>query len=285
MSPNSSYYVNGKNKINGKNNFFYDKDKNYISKYAFAQGTGTFETPNNCEYVRFNGTIVELVEVSFTRGSTAPTTYVEHEGHNYQLSLGDIELNSSPDGTIRDQIVGSPDNWFKREYIGKVVLKSNSEFITSFSKSSRTTFDIYAMNTTIFPASGIKRCTHFTCGNGISMLENLGGAWFNAGVQMLVVFAEYGTTTLQDFKDWLDANEVIVWYQKAEYTDIPITDTTLINQLNDIYNNAHSYNGVTNITTTYEEGNEQMYLDASALMDISKKIDTLTNAIIELGGE
>jgi hypothetical protein len=49
---------------------------------------------------------------------------------------------------------------------------------------------------------------------------------------------------------------------------LAITDTTLINQLNDIYNNAHSYNGVTNITTTYASGNEQMYLDIEALKNV-----------------
>ena len=75
-------------------------------------------------------------------------------------------------------------------------------------------------------------------------------------------------STLADFKAWLSTHNTTIYYPLAEYTDIPITDTTLISQLNDIYNNAHSYNGVTNITTTYEDGNEQMYLDIEALKNV-----------------
>lgn len=142
------------------------------------------------------------------------------ETQTYPLSLGNIELNSSPDGTIRDGIYGTFDNWYKREYIGKTTDASGSTSITINDMVSNSGFYSY-----------------------------YGGTLNDKTITY--VSAIPGTNT--------------ILYQKTQYTDIPITDTTLIDQLNNIYNNAHSYNDVTNITTTYESGNEQMYLDIEAL--------------------
>ena len=184
----------------------------------------------------YNSTVDTLTEqqildsIMIAKGSTAPSTYVEHEEQNYQLSLGNIELNSSPDGTIRDQIVGKPNEWYKREYIGKTTDVSGSTSITINDMVSNGGFYSYY------------------------------GGTLN-GKTITYASAISGTNT--------------ILYQKSQYTDIPITDTTLINQLNNIYNNAHSYKGVTNITSTYADENEQMIIDASALMDIGKKLENI----------
>lgn len=194
----------------------------------------SFTTPEGCKFIRIllqisNQTITtdDISEVMLVKGSTAPSTYVEHEEQNYQLSLGNIKLNSSPDGTVRDEIIGSPNNWFKREYIGKTTDVSGSTSITINDMVSDSGFYSYY------------------------------GGTLN-GKTITYASAISGTNT--------------ILYQKSQYTDIPITDTTLISQLNDIYNNAHSYNGVTNITTTYEDGNEQMYLDIDVLKNVWSEV-------------
>ena len=79
-------------------------------------------------------------------------------------------------------------------------------------------------------------------------------------------------TSLTQFKNWLSSHNTTIYYLLATPQDIPITDNTLVNQLNNIYNNAYSYSGTTNITSTFEDGNEQMVIDASALLDLNSLI-------------
>ena len=218
-------------------------------------------------YLWFSNKSYSDIKPMMVKGSTAPTTYAEHEEQNYQLSLGNIELNSSSDGTIRDAIIGTPDNWVKREYIGKVILDGSESYSIASSSSTRIAYEtniadiISYTNPSDVPDLISNRFTSVSY-NASWKIGNI-SRWTNR--YSLVLIVDPSISTISDFKTWLSQNNVIVWYQKSEYTDIPITDTTLISQLNDIYNNAHSYNGVTNITTTYEDGNEQMYLDIEAL--------------------
>jgi hypothetical protein len=166
-----------------------------------------------------------------------------------------IELNSSPDGTIRDGIYGTPDNWYKREYIGKVVLDGSESWV-------KRTDGAFQINVNGVVNKTVAVSNYFN----YNRTSETTGTFYTVDNYLRFFYNEM--STVEDFKTWLSTHNTIVWYQKAQYTDIPITDTTLINQLNDIYNNAHSYNGTTNITTTYEDGNEQMYLDIEALKDV-----------------
>lgn len=202
------------------------------------------------------------------------------------LSLGDIELNSSPDRTIRDQIVGSPNNWVKREYIGKVVFDGSED---SWVASSLVVSGFKSYYIPIAPDwqgtnDWLLICSHFkqrpyndwTTLVADNFVESAGR---NVGFRI----DESLASDLAAWKNWLSNNNVKLYYQLKTYQDIPITDTTLINQLNDIYNNAHSYNGVTNITTTYEDGNEQMYLDIEALKnvwtDLTTRVEVLESEV------
>lgn len=269
---------------NSDNSKFYNISTNQSPLHFTYDGkfsSGKFQT-----FIWFsNGSVGTAVDFTvypmLVKGSTAPTTYVEHEEQNYQLSFGNMELNSSPDGTIRDGIIGSPDNWFKREYIGKVVLDGSENWTVNGTGTPNYFYQTTIQNGADQSIPNRALSSHYILTDVFSSNTNQ-GFWTSIGSLRI----RYGTEmTISDFKQWLSQNNVTVCYLKGSYNDIPITDTTLINQLNDIYNNAHSYKGTTNVTSTYEDGNEQMYLDASALTDISKKIDTLTNAIIELGGE
>lgn len=218
-----------------------------------------------------NNITFEQIQDSFQiEKGTAPTTYVEHEEQNYRLSFGNIELNSTPDGTIRDAIIGTPDNWVKREYIGKVVLdgseswgyygSTNAPYRVTLPRAGKLSKD---NNTIPYMMSNNFKSVSFndTWSNYDSLIT--------ASTNSPTLYVRYtDITSLDAFKAWLSTHNTTIYYPLAQYTDIPITDTTLINQLNNIYNNAHSYNGVTNITTTYEDGNEQMYLDIEALKNV-----------------
>jgi hypothetical protein len=258
---------------NAPRSCYYDKNKNFVSSFKQTTSGTRITIPSNVKFVRFTietKNTDDLNTFMFIKGSTAPSTYIANQTQTYQLSLGNIELNSSPDGTIRDQIVGKPNEWYKREYIGKVVLDGSESYSRASSSSSRIAYEtniadiISYTNPSNTPDLISNRFTPVSY-NASWKIGNI-SRWTNR--YSLVLIVDPSISTILDFKQWLSENNVTVWYQKSEYTDIPITDTTLINQLNDIYNNAHSYNGVTNITTTYEDGNKQMYLDIEALKNV-----------------
>jgi hypothetical protein len=244
----------------------FDKNDNWLAKNTItsANTTQTFTTNANTKYVRLYQytSYAPTNKAQLEKGSVA-TDYVEHEEQNYQLSLGDIELNSSPDGTIRDAIIGKPNEWYKREYIGKVVLDGSESWED---RPSYQYADRFVLSTVMRDLTqNDMLINNFKYGNANS---NTYPYLAKSGGQCVINFSEFGSTTLEQFKEWLTTHNTIVYGTRVTPTDIPITDTTLITQLNNIYNNAHSYNGVTNITTTYEDGNEQMYLDIEALKNV-----------------
>lgn len=275
----ATYMLSGRNTENITSNkrvHGYDENGDWVKQITYVAVTGISDYSTSIliddasiKYIRLS-IYGSDADVQLELGSSI-TSYIEHQSQTYPLSLGNIELNSSPDGTIRDYIYGTPDNWYKREYIGKVVL-DGSETYTSMAWGSsgkygyRTSINDLKIITSANEKSNI-RSDYFTVAsaNGLFALTVPNYGICARVNQSEIIIRNDDTTTVNDFKTWLSTHNTIVWYQKSEYTDIPITDTTLINQLNDIYNNAHSYNGTTNITTTYESGNEQMYLDIEAL--------------------
>lgn len=273
LKPNTNYVLSDDDNTKTKRICFYTSksESSFISVVEQINKTVSFTTPANCKYVRIQIKQTELNNEMLVKGSTAPSTYVEHEEQNYQLSLGNIELNSSPDGTIRDGIVGSPNNWYKREYIKKVTITSDdvrgvsntySDLIYySIPKTSDCiSYNSYTEDNAILGNKFIATNMYY-----FSDSRNIGKLLSKAHKTEYWIGFDIGTT-LEQAKELL--NNAYYYYVTTNPIDIPITDTTLISQLNDIYNNAHSYNGVTNITTTYEDGNEQMYLDIEALKNV-----------------
>lgn len=401
--PNTNYTISFNKNISSLGApVYYTINKTFLTRETALSSVSkrTFTTPENCYYIviQFNADgstmtqeKIDGLECQLVKGSTAPTTYVPHEEQNYQLSLGNIELNSTPDGTIRDGIIGSSDvsynlfdgarknvyfnnqkqfasgiadalttnyipasegdiftisteqassgiviasfdenynclsrsavgetslkltytcpantkyiigsnfigmttnttlvegseakpyfpygqvgMWYKREYIGKVVLDGSETWSISTTQDGNYR---YHKENFIDAKNDIGYCTHFKIGNiadrnASGQINKFFVGSITPAPQTLQFVSDI--TTVANFKAFLQTqynnnNPVTVYYEHIENVDNPITDTTLINQLNDIYNNAHSYNGVTNITTTYASGNEQMYLDIEALKNV-----------------
>ena len=364
--PGQDYYLTGKN--DGYSNCFYDNNKNFIQTIQKTTGVITVPDNQNIAFIRFNSNKTYKNTIMFIKGSTAPTTYVEHEEQNYLITLksdnligldtaqypvdlkvgdkitltsqlenttlqlnlytnfGDserndywsiqpgqsrtitvakdskaiawnrlfsglawvnkgetslsykpyianpIELNSSPDETIRDQIVGKPNEWYKREYISKVVLNGSESYGVNSTGDGYISFTISNYINIIdksipnnLYSNMLKSATSGNMANTCRIASS-----GKVVISFKPDFCDYNSPALKEKLQTMynNNNPLILYIPLAQYTDIPITDTTLISQLNDIYNNAHSHNGVTNITTTYEDGNEQMYLDIEALKNV-----------------
>ena len=256
---------------------YYDKNKQFVSSFKQTTYATKITIPTGVKYVRFTieaRNTNDLNTFMFVKGATVPATYIANQTQTYQLSLDNIELNSTPDGTIRDYIYGSPNGWFKREYIGKVVLDGTESGWTlrgTDTNTYRFTNDTVIANALAKNNTSLYFCNEFQiyAGNsGIANIDDNGIALRDSLNGFTVRILKTLVTGLDNFKTWLSNHNAIEYYLLATPVDVPITDTTLISQLNNIYNNAHSYNGVTNITTTYEDGNEQMYLDIEALKNV-----------------
>ena len=257
-------FTNGSQKSG--NILSYDENKNFISSTTFSETDSTFTTSSTTRYLKFNfysqsayGTITpdSIENIILVKGATV-VGYVEHKEQNYPINLGNIELVEI--GDYADYIEGTPDNWVKKEAIGKVVLDGSE----NWRKSSNTSVDRFILDLSGIPNRIVGYVNYFIIEAG----NTKAGTLYTNANQIVVNFSEYGTTTLENFKTWLSTHNTIIWYLLAEPTDVPITDTTLINQLNALYY-ARSYDDETNISTSCEEGNMPMKINASALKGAS----------------
>lgn len=209
-------------------------------------------------HIQFSFNTADVSKIQVESGTTA-TEYVEHEEQNYPLSFGDIELVEI--GDYADYIEGTPDNWVKKEVIEKIVLDGSE---TGWAYASVTQGSLFRKSSIYSIANKIPISNYFIGIQNSSGREN-GNVYYNASLNSLD-FIDNDYTNLRDFVSWLSTHNVIIYYVKSEPTDVPITDTTLINQLNALYY-ANSYNGITNISTTHETGNMPVIFTASALKD------------------
>ena len=248
-------YTFSKNTITGAASFalsLRDIDKNYVGSASLDSGNKyiniTLNTEQTAKYFRLyiangktfaNYTFYPMLEIN----STA-TSYTPHQEQTLPLTLGDIELckiGDYKDYPWKDLTNGK---WYWHKETGKMVLDGSEN---EWAKSSNTTeVDRFTYNTDLYVNNANSKCNYFIK----SEITTTIGRWYNnANVQVEFSFTEYGTTTLEEWKEWLSTHNLILVQPLVTPTDIEITDTTLINQLEAI-NNAISYYEQTNISGT-----------------------------------
>ena len=205
-------------------------------------------------YRNVNANTSTYIHAQLEKGPTA-TTYVAHQGATYPLSLGSIELAKI--GTYQDYITGTIDNWKVVKNVTKHILWDISQVrgpTDIFGEQKKYVVydvnDIYQLNTKNY----YFKCDRVSPSNGVA--TNYTG--YLVGTNFVVIVGDNDTTDIVNSK-LKNAN---MYARRAVAEETAITDTTLISQLNAIYN-ARSYSGQTNITSTY--ANEQMDISATAL--------------------
>lgn len=270
---------------------YYDKNNVKIGESNWVTGNATFNLTDDYKLVfifaKQNDTNISTNDVSnimLVKGSTAPTSYVAHQEQNYSISLGDIKLYSTPDGTVRDYIYGSPNNWYIKKYWNKFYLTGDETIQTILSYN----IPIFRIRNIYTTSVNFEWCSHYRYATQANLFNYAILSSYGDSLQIRDDrFLEEGVLDTEAYADYLKEQynngvPVTIYYPSSTPTDVQITDTTLIEQLNNIYNNAHSYNGTTNITTTYASGNEQMVIEASALMDLNSlvtRIETLESEV------
>ena len=156
-----------------------------------------------------------------------------------QLEQGSQATDYEPFGKV----------WYLKKNIGKVVLDGSEDWGLD---TTKTLTQVFHNTTTInkLPTNDSSFNNYFAFSNP-GDVQKL--AWGGANHTELYIAIEKTTaSTVEQFKTWLSTHNTIVYYVLATPTYEEITDTTLIEQLEDL-KTTKSVEGQTNITQTNEE--------------------------------
>ena len=174
-------------------------------------------------------------------------------------------------------------NWYLKKNIGKVVLDGTEAYNYLGGTTSNPYYVFYNNNNQLSNSvkSTIIYSNYFIVDNSSGLLQRDGGcriAEFNSTNRAF--FCIHSITSVNDFKTWLATHNTTIYYPLATSTGELITDTTLIEQLNNLYNQIKSYKGQTNITQTNAE--LPFNIDASALYDLNNLISRVATLEVEV---
>lgn len=237
VNPNTYYTVSGKN--DGAAICFFDANKNSIGG-SYSGGTGTFKTNATTRYIILNGKMSQKDTFQLEKGVkiNSYTPYGEQV----------IELCQIDDS--QDYIYKNGNNWYKKQLCGEVVFDGTEE--DHWTKSSLTTVNKFMYNIPnadrLYESNSNSLCNYFMWSDNAASDNPDLYKWKNdTGTQYVFIFSAYDSTTVEDFKDWLKSHSVILKQPLITPIDVQITNTTLITQLNSIYENIKSYDTQTNI--------------------------------------
>ena len=176
-------------------------------------------------------------------------------GSNGTITVYDIELfEGSYTKTTIPAFEPYGKVWCKYGAIGKLVL-TGSEAGWYISGTGTANWFYYLINTNAYPivntsVVGTSYCNYYTP-------ANVGTSTTDEGILLLktsgIVRIRYGTEdTLANYKTWLSTHNTTLYYVLATPTITPITDTTLIEQLDNL-EKAYSYDTQTNISQTNQD--------------------------------
>ena len=194
--------------------------------------------------IESGATVNETIYPQIILSSKTDTSYVPHEKTDYKLNLGNIELNAIDN--YKDYFKKENGKWYKVENIGSYTFEGNENFSFTDVETINQRFDIKtsALNIACLHDQQYKLFTHF---RNKPNNDGIWGEYYMSRDWVVIKDNDNIMTSLEDFKAWLSANKPTIYYARISPIDIEITDTTLINQLNEI-SQAVSYDDTTNIS-------------------------------------
>ena len=178
-------------------------------------------------------------------------------GHNYtHYGVSPIELCKI--STYQDYIYKKDGKWYKHKIIQKTIFDGTEEW----RKSGNTSVDRFWLKL----YNGNVPSFHNMFSNKFNYqynVSNLNVAWidaYQAEERLFVNYTAYGTTTLEQFQEWLATAKPIFYYPLATPIEEEITYTPLIRQLDELYNSG--LYDVTNISQ--DNSSEAFILDIEA---------------------
>ena len=239
----------------------YDSNKDFVERQAMTSlGSKAFSfIPSQNGFIRFtyNNNSSEL---QLEKGLTA-TTYVAHKEQVLPLTLGNIELCKI--GDYQDYFYKSGSKWYLHKEIGKVVL-DGSENVKDEHRDGTDNTKLYRVSVGDIKLYSRIISNYFRYAYNWEINKNTIYVGGTSNIFIRVSKDEF--STIEEFKNWLSTHDTEVYYVLQAPTDTEITDTTLISQLEAIYN-ALSYDEQTNISSNQNAlFNVEAYQDSKVIL-------------------
>lgn len=174
------------------------------------------------------------------------------KSQSFNINLGSIELCKT--GTYQDHIYKSGDKWYKHEVIEKIILNgtqgswakgSASGEVYSVFQATSWGLNKYLRNTTEILSNRIMGGNNTSTLNGEYIQT---GAQTNSPLRISILNSRLSEATSNGFNTFLTSNNFTCYIPLATPNDIEITDTTLINQLEEIQK-ARTYESKTSLSS------------------------------------
>ena len=192
---------------------------------------------------------LSMSNLQIEKGSTA-TTYEPYQGQEFPIDLGSLELAKI--GTYQDRIYKDGEKWYVEKQVGKVVLNGTQTYM-SYSNGAFTYYN--------FAGDGYpKPMQENSYGSSANILvisdhytgqktDYRGSCQENhiikvTGSNDQIAWKDTRYTAPADMISWLSTHPTTVYYTLATPTTTEITNQTLIDQLEAVYDwvRRHGYN-------------------------------------------
>ena len=235
--------------------FVADSDKSSAYFYCSGLTSGT----------RYDFTICNIQ----IEKSSQATDFEAYQEQSYPISLGSIELCKI--GGYQDYIWKDGDTWKVHKAINKAVLNGSEANWATQTSGGLKRYSVNRTDSKSFSSrtADASLSSHFTP----SVTDAVG--IFFAATQTYYFYPDQSIATLDSWKTWLASNNVALYYQLATPTDTAIADTTLIEQLDAIANQAHAYKTRTYVDSNAATGNVPHIIAATV---VGSADGTVTNA-------
>ena len=217
--------------------------------------------------------INDIIYCQLESGSTA-TSYEQYSSSSLPISLGTIELNKI--GTYQDRIYKSNGKWYLEKNIGKIVLNGTTNSFNIYNHyNDFERVGIIASNLKMSAWSIVQNQDYIYC----DKLSNTGSisnpqvntilSW-NGENRIFMFFPPNTFSSLVEANTYLTTHNTTIYYVYITPITTEITDTSLISQLEDIYNIILNENN-----TIIVNGNLPTDTLVIGYADIQKLIDSL----------
>ena len=221
-------------------------------------------------------TITPLGNVDYTYGEgegniiklvTGSNRIVIKNGEDTQLyslpiNLGNLWLGSLLDKTNPDRILGETNNWYIRKNIKKITWNGTESWYidSNYTRTDTIVFYMVPTNASIVNTDKIF-ASNFASVNVLE--DDIEGIYqYNQKLYLSILKTKLDTEDVAGLEGYLNINNEDVYYL-GDYSDIPISDTDLISQLNSMYN-VITYAGTMVFTTNDTTTSAKMLLKVDA---------------------
>lgn len=219
---------------------------NLKSNDITQEGTPTPESSINVNTITGDNTIT--IENSNSTGN-----------QNYSINLNGLEyckLGSAEDKIYRDD----NGDWYFEENIGKIILKTTGWVLNNNCFQTENVYPTDMGNTSIGAFINQYKYNSIHVGITTALVNNEFG--WNTSTRLTIKDTRFSNAN--NFMSALATEKPKLYYPKLTPTTTQITDTTLVSQLENLYQNAMSYQGTTIISQAND--NLPFILNATALM-------------------